>query len=167
MRVWRDAFFEGLRSGTLASLFSVAILTAAGRIEHGRAAPPINAISHWIWGARALRKNSPTWRHTANGYLIHHAASIFWATLHARATGVGQGPRPIGRALAEGLCTAGVACFADYRLTPERFRPGFEHRLSRGALLLVYAAFGLGLALGSRACRSAAASGQRLTARPR
>jgi hypothetical protein len=36
----------------------------------------------------------------------------------------------------------------DYRLTPRRFMPGYERRLSRRSLGAVYAAFGAGLALG-------------------
>jgi hypothetical protein len=36
----------------------------------------------------------------------------------------------------------------DYTVTPERLRPGFEHRLSTGAMTVVYAALALGLAAG-------------------
>jgi hypothetical protein len=42
-----------------------------------------------------------------------------------------------------------VACFTDYQLTPPRLRPGFEERLSRTSLLMVYLAFGAGLAAGA------------------
>jgi hypothetical protein len=49
----------------------------------------------------------------------------------------------LGRAAA----VSALACFVDYQLTPERFRPGYEKRLSRQSLTMVYAAFGLGLAL--------------------
>ncbi|HSV79850.1 MAG TPA: hypothetical protein VLK85_11705 [Ramlibacter sp.] len=38
-----------------------------------------------------------------------------------------------------------VACFVDYRLTPKRLTPGFEHRLGKPELANVYACFALGL----------------------
>lgn len=151
MSEWRKAFLAGLRSGAAASLLSTAMLLAVGRKETGWAFAPTNATSQWIWGSRALRVHHATWRHTASGYLIHHAASVFWATLHARAAAASARPATPGRALAEGLLTAAVACFVDYRMTPRRLTPGFEHRLSRRAMFCVYAAFGLGIAIVSYA----------------
>ena len=54
-------------------------------------------------------------------------------------------------AAAGAVTAAAVACFVDYRLTPRRLTPGFEHRLSSKALLAVYACFAVGLAIGSMA----------------
>lgn len=140
---------EALISGSVASVVSAAALVLAGRREPQRPAAPVNAISHWIWGDRALREDEPDLRHTATGYCIHHAASLFWATLHALVWGrraVAQGPLP---ALAGAAVATAVASVVDLRLTPHRLTPGFEHRLSRPALAGVYASFALGLAVGS------------------
>ena len=41
-----------------------------------------------------------------------------------------------------------IAAIVDYGFTPRRLRPGFEHHLSPGGLLAVFAAFGAGLAAG-------------------
>ena len=49
--------------------------------------------------------------------------------------------------------TSAAACLADFRLTPHRFTPGHEHRLSNTALAAVYAAFAVGLAAGAMALR--------------
>jgi hypothetical protein len=49
--------------------------------------------------------------------------------------------------------TSAAACFVDFRLTPHRFTPGYEHRLSDSALAAVYAAFAVGLAAGAMALR--------------
>lgn len=147
MRAWRKAFLAGLRSGAAASLLSTAMLLAVGRKETGWLFAPTNATSQWVWGEKALRAHRLTWRHTATGYLIHHAASVFWATLHARVVAESTAPVTRSRALTEGLVTAAVACFVDYQLTPRRLTPGFEHRLSRRAMCCVYAAFGLGIAI--------------------
>ena len=51
--------------------------------------------------------------------------------------------------LAASTAASAVACFTDYQLTPKRLRPGYEERLSRPSLALVYGAFGLGLAAGA------------------
>jgi hypothetical protein len=149
MRSWRPTLREGLIAGSVASVVSTAVLLAAGRKEPRRAVAPVNAISHWIWGGLALHQNEPSLRHTLTGYLIHHAASVFWAVIHARVWGERpQAKRPVP-ALAGSVAAAGVACFVDYRMTPQRLTPGFEHRLSRPAMAGVYAGFALGLALGS------------------
>ena len=52
----------------------------------------------------------------------------------------------------EGLAGAGItaatAYAIDYTITPERLRPGYEHRLSRTSLAYSYVALAVGLALG-------------------
>jgi len=149
MSIWTRAFVEGLRSGTVASVLSTVVLFAAGRLESASTYAPTNATSHWLWGRPAFHSNRPTLRHTVTGYVIHHGACIFWATLHARAT-AGMTP---AAAAAAGLATAVVADFVDYQLTPRRLTPGFEHRLSRLAMLGVYVAFGAGIGLASLAYR--------------
>jgi hypothetical protein len=151
MQSWKRALREGLVTGAAASVASTVALAICGRRESGNAAAPVNAVSHWVWDREALSANAPSVRHTLTGYLVHHGASIFWATLHARVWGMHEhNKRPL-RALAGGAVASAVACFVDYRLTPERLTPGFEHRLSKTSMSAVYACFGLGLAVGSMA----------------
>ena len=56
-------------------------------------------------------------------------------------------------ALAASAAASAVACFTDYQLTPKRLPPGYEKRLSRPALALVYGTFAVGLAAGAMAIR--------------
>ena len=42
-----------------------------------------------------------------------------------------------------------LACTVDYTITPKRFTPGYEMRLSKASLAAVYAGFAVGLAVGS------------------
>lgn len=149
MRSWSTTLREGLIAGSVASLTSAVALLIAGRQQPQDAFAPVNAISHWLWGDEALHRNGPNLRHTAVGYLIHHAASVFWGVLHARAWGERPGTKRPVPALAGAAVASGVACFVDYQITPQRLTPGFEHRLSRPALGAVYAAFAVGLAVGS------------------
>jgi hypothetical protein len=149
MNPWKQALREGLVAGSVASLLSTAALVLAGRRENRDAAAPVNAISHWVWDRPALYRDGADLRHTVVGYVVHHAASVFWGVLHARAWGCRPEAKRPGPAFAGAATAAAVACFVDYRLTPRRLTPGFEHRLSSGALLAVYACFALGLAIGS------------------
>jgi hypothetical protein len=157
---WKQALREGAIAGTVGSLTSTAALALAGRRENGSTAAPLNAISHWFWDLRALTADRPSLRHTLTGYLIHHGASLFWGILHARAWGCRPEAKQLGSAMAGSVAAAAVACFVDYRLTPRRLTPGFEHRLSTGSMLAVYGLFALGLAAGSIAAGAICRSGQ-------
>lgn len=151
MSKWTQALREGTVAGSIASILSTVALVVAGRRENGRAAAPVNAISHWFWGAPALQEDRPSLRHTIAGYAVHHGASVFWGTLHARAWGCRPEAKQLIPAAVGAAGAAAVACFVDYRLTPERLTPGFQHRLSLGSMAAVYACFAVGLAMGSMA----------------
>ncbi|HEX2543322.1 MAG TPA: hypothetical protein VHL79_00490 [Ramlibacter sp.] len=148
MSTWKQAFREGLVSGSLASIVSAAYLALAGE-RRSHPAAPVNAISHWFFGRRALEQDDPDPTYTVVGYLIHHGASVFWAVLHAKLWGtraIAKEPLP---AAAGAIAAASVASFVDYQLTPKRLTPGFEHRLGRPEMLNVYACFAIGLMVGS------------------
>ncbi len=148
MTSWKQALKEGLVTGSLASMLSTAYLVWAGE-RRGMPAAPTNAVSHWIFGNRALRQDEASLRYTATGYFIHHACSVFWGVVHAKAWGGRpQAKQPVP-AIAGAIVTAGVANLVDYTLTPKRLRPGFEHRLRKPEMAKVYACFAIGLAIGS------------------
>ena len=52
------------------------------------------------------------------------------------------------------FATSAIACVADFKLTPERLTPGYEHRISRKSLAATYLLFAVGLVLGSLALRA-------------
>lgn len=148
MTPWKQALREGVVAGSLASILSAAYLGLAGG-RRGEPAAPLNAVSHWFFGNRSLREDEPSLLYTVSGYLTHHCASIFWATLYARLWGGRpEAKRPLPAATGA-IAAAGIASFVDYQLTPKRLTPGFEHRLGRPEMVNVYACFALGLALGS------------------
>lgn len=145
---WKRKAGEGLLSGTLAGLFSAAVLLAAGKRENGSAVAPVNAESHWLWGDESLREDRPTLRHTLTGILTHQGSTVFWATLYALLRGR-KAVRTVPEALIGGLATSVAAAAIDYTLVPRRLTPGFEHRLSKGAMVGVFAAIAGGVALGA------------------
>ena len=150
MKTWRTAARDAIVSGTVASVASTGALLACGGVETRRPLAPVNAISHWYWGHRAARQDDFSLRHTVMGYLTHHAASIFWATFYEKWFGERRRPRVGLRELGDAALISSLACVVDYRMTPKRFTPGYELRLSRPSLLVVYGVFAIGLALGGR-----------------
>lgn len=135
------------RSGCYASIASTLILVLRGVRDCRSAIAPVNAVSHWLWKDVAIYRSEASIRYSVTGYLIHHAASIFWAFFYELWTARTRKPAPVARAAARGAVVAAVACAVDLRCTPKRLTPGFERRLSKRSLLLVYTAFGLGLAI--------------------
>lgn len=149
--LWAKALREGAVSGSLASLLSTCVLAIAGARQAGSAVAPINAVSHWLWGDEALRAQLPTLRHTLTGYLTQHAASIFWATLYSRLYGHRDSAKQWPEAVAGGIALSTAAGLIDYGLIPKRLTPGYEHRVSTGAMVATFAALAAGFALGAMA----------------
>jgi hypothetical protein len=143
---WLGAIRRGAVSGAIASLSSTAVLSRCGSNENGTPYAPTNAISHWIWGERAMYQNHPSAQHTLLGYAIHHASATLWAVIYEKWLGHTPRRKTAVPALAGGVAVAALACFVDYNLTPKRLRPGYEKRLSRKSLFFVYSIFGLTLA---------------------
>lgn len=149
METWKRSLQRGLVSGSAASVLSTAALAAMGKRETGSAFAPTNAISHWLWKGKAFRRDAPSLRYTLTGYLIHHASATFWAVLFEKLLGrrLDKGDKAL--TLAASTAASAVACFTDYQLTPKRLHPGYEERLSKQSLALVYGAFAFGLAAGA------------------
>src|SRR5680860_372463 len=77
---WRNTFHNSAVSGSVASIASAISLSLLGKSELNRFAALLNGPSQWIWGRHAPYVNRLSFRYTFVGYIIHHAASIFWAT---------------------------------------------------------------------------------------
>jgi hypothetical protein len=147
MTPWLQAFRTGIASGAAASTLSSAVLAARARQEAGSPYAGTNAVSHALWGDRAFRADAPSLKYTVAGYMIHHGASMLWATLYERYASGPDGRRSASRALGVGAAVAALAFVVDYTVTPPRFRPGYEQRISPRSMAMVYVALALGLAL--------------------
>lgn len=153
MENWTTAMKRGVLSGSSASVISTLALAALGKRETNSMFAPTNAVSHWIWGDKAFNHNGPSLRYTVTGYLIHHASATFWAVLFEKLMGRRLDRKDKAMTLAVSTAASAVACFTDYQLTPKRLHPGYEERLSKQSLALVYGAFAIGLAAGALASR--------------
>ena len=145
MKSWNQALSDAVGTGSAASVASAVALAGASAVEAGHPAAAVNGTSHWLWGDEKAKTDEVSLRHTGVGYATHHASAYFWAVLHERLIG-DWAERSATNAVVAGLATAAVACTIDYTVTPHRFTPGFELRLSRPAMAIGYVAFGLGIA---------------------
>lgn len=135
-------------------------LGICGKLEAGSVSGPINGPSQWLWGEAEAYRRSPTWRHTACGYGIHHAMSVLWATLYESLHRSEEGVKP-ARICAEAAVVGALAYCVDYHVAPRRLRPGFKKHLGPRSIFAVYAAFGAGLALTTLLKQRSRARGER------
>jgi len=149
MNLLKTALREGAVTGTVAALFSTAVLALAGRRGSGSTVAPINAVSHWLWGDESLHADEPSLRHTLTGYVTNHLAAIFWAMLYSGVYGHREEAKQLPQAVAGAVATSAVAYVVDYHVVPKRLTPGYEHRISSGAMLATYGALAAGLAIGA------------------
>ncbi|MCC7122013.1 MAG: hypothetical protein IT493_10695 [Gammaproteobacteria bacterium] len=144
--VWRDVFRTAVRSGSLASVTSALALLAGGARDLHNAITPLNGPSQWILGRCAPCVDGLRLPHTALGAGIHYGSSIFWALFFESTRSRPPTASRYADCVRPAALTAATAAFVDLVITPPRFRPGFEQRLSASSLVGVYAAFALGLA---------------------
>ena len=130
----------------LAGTLSLAALGLRGRREIGSASAPLNAVSHVLWGDEALHRDHPSVDHTPLGGAVHIASGLVWSGLYGWVRLRRRRPSALN-AVTDAIGVSAVAAAIDFRLTPHRLTPGFEHRLSRSGLVWVYGAFAAGLAL--------------------
>jgi hypothetical protein len=161
---------HALAAGTAASLASTLAVAWRSQRETGSPWGGLNAISHWVFGPSAYAVDRPSGLHSSLGLLIHQVSALVWGALYEALLGNVRARRGGDKLLAErtgptvadavsaAAIVSALAAFTDFRLTPPRLTPGFEHRISRGSVALVYLAFAGGLALtGIALARSASA----------
>ena len=136
-----------LASGAVVCAVTAAVAAAAGARASGSAVAPINAISHVLYGPRAARVRSIDARHTALGLAINYGASAFWAGIYEAAFGRAAERGEVAKASAGAVAVAALAYVTDYHLVPKRLTPGWEERMPRRSLSLVYAALAICLPL--------------------
>ena len=139
-------------SGGTAAITSAIVAAVSSRVERGRAAPPLNAVSHILWGGPPPADAGPAGVNMAAGLVLHAGAAAFWATPYELLFGRTARRSALGAGLG-GAAVSALAFVTDYYVVPRRFRPGYEAFLSGRGLFALYAALAAGLALGARLTR--------------
>lgn len=138
-----------VRTGLVAGMASTAAALLLSRVQSGRAAPAMNAVSHMADGGPPPADSGPRGRNFLLGSALHLGASLFWAAWFEPLAGRAARRRG-SNAWAGAAATACAAYVVDYHVVPRRLRPGMEAFLSRAAVVAVYAALGCGYALAAR-----------------
>jgi hypothetical protein len=138
---------HALTGAFLAAVLSTAVLLWRGRAEARRASAPINAISHRFWPEEALQRDEPSLKHTGTGVALHYGSSLLWSTAYGWMRARRYRPTPLNAAVDAAAVTA-LAALVDFAVVPKRLAPGFERRLSKPSLGIVYSGFAVGLAIG-------------------
>ena len=140
---------RALASGTVAGIATAATAAAAGKREDNSYAAPINATSHIVWGDKAGAQNAASLKYTLTGFLLNHAASVFWAmfyeTLFGRRRRASGAKDSLVKPLLGAAAVSAGAYLTDYYLVPRRFTPGYEKRLSGQSMTAIYGMLALGL----------------------
>jgi hypothetical protein len=144
----RNAALRALASGTVAGITSAATAALAGKREDNSYAAPLNATSHVLWGDEAAAQDAASLKYTLTGFLINHAAAVFWAMFYERLFGrrgrASEADRSLVKPLLGAAAVSAGAYITDYYLVPKRFTPGYEKRLSGKSMAAIYAMLALG-----------------------
>lgn len=138
-----------LQASALATVGTTAAVAAFGKRELNDAAAPLNATSHIVWGDEAAEQDGLSAKYTLVGGVLNATAVASWAVLQRALFGRWSQKGGLTRPLAAGAAVAAIAYVTDYHIVPKRLTPGFEKRLSKGALAAMYGVLALTLAIGS------------------
>ena len=144
--------FQTLRDGIGRAQFvaaSAALAVAAvGWLENGDAATPLNAVSHIAWGDESFERAELSVKYTGAGLALNQVSVASWALLHEWIFGRARDEGKWGISLAGGFLVSALAYLVDFKLVPEKLKPGFERKLSSGSLIAVYLLLALALGWG-------------------
>lgn len=132
---------------TTASLATTATTAAAlfvSKAETNYMAAALNATSHILWGDEAATHDDPDFQHTLVGGALNASAMGTWAFVQEL---LPRAQTPLG-AVSKGVFVSTLAYVTDYFVVPKRLTPGFEKRLSRLGMLMMYGSLAGALALG-------------------
>lgn len=150
---WKKLVGRGAVTSIATTLVTAALTGWLGKRETGSAAAPFNATSHIVHGDEATRHDEVSAKYTLTGFLLNAAAMAAWSGVQEVAFGRWARKGSPARAVASGAATSALAYVTDYYVVPKRLTPGFEKRLSKGAMLATYVGLALALAAGVRAKR--------------
>ena len=133
-----------------ASAWTAAAVALCGQIENDNAIAPINAISHILWDEDALNQDDLSLKYSAVALALNASANGGWALIYEVCFGKSRAKNATAKPILGAITVALLAYIVDYHVVPPRLTPGFEHRLPRRSLWIIYAALALGLFLPKR-----------------
>lgn len=144
--------FQTLKDGLVRSqsigLIAAASVALIGQIENGDGTTPLNNVSHIAWGDDGFDQSELSVKYTGSALALNQVSVMSWALLHEWIFGKARDEGRWGVSLAGGILVSALAYVVDFKLAPDRYKPGFERLLSSRGLLAVYLLLALALGWG-------------------
>lgn len=144
--------FQTLRDGAVRSQLiaasAAAAVAAVGQIENRDGIAALNTISHIAWGDEGFEHAELSVKYTGAAIVLNQVSVTSWALLHEWIFGKARDEGQWGVSLAGGALVSTLAYIVDFKLAPDRYKPGFETKLSSRGLIAVYVLLALALGWG-------------------
>lgn len=134
---------SGIITGAAATAATTAAIAAFGQAKEGSAWTPFNAISHMLFGDKAAEVDGFAPKETLSGLGLNAGAVATWGVLYESLTRNVTFPA----SLATGAAASALIWAFDYKVVPERLRPGFEKRLGPESVAVAYVLLALAFGL--------------------
>lgn len=139
----RNLLMDGLITGLAGAAATTAAIAAFGQVKQGSPWTPFNAISHMLFGNKVVNIDGFAPKETLSGLGVNIGALGIWGGLYEKLAGT----VPFPQSLATGALASAAIWLFDYKIAPERMRPGFEKRLGPESIAAVYVILALILGL--------------------
>jgi hypothetical protein len=139
----RSWLLDGVITGLAGAAATTATIAALGQAKEGSPWTPFNAIAHMFFGENAASVEGFAPKETLSGLGLNLSALGVWGGLYEKLAGRVPFPQSLGA----GAAAAALIWLLDYKILPERLRPGFEKRLGPESIAAVYVLLALTLGL--------------------
>ena len=144
--------FQTLKDGAVRSqivaLSAAASVALVGQIENGDGLTPLNNVSHIAWGDDGFDQTELSVKYSGSALVLNQVSVTSWALLHEWIFGRARDEGQWQISMAGGVLVSVLAYVVDFKLAPNRYKPGFERLLSSRGLLAVYVLLALALGWG-------------------
>ncbi len=139
---------DGAVRSQIVALSAAASVALVGQIENGDGVTPLNNVSHIAWGDEGFDQSELSVKYTGSALILNQVSVTSWVLLHEWIFGKARDEGQWKISLAGGFLVSAIAYVVDFKLAPDRYKPGFERLLSSRGLLAVYVLLALALGWG-------------------
>ena len=139
---------NGLVRSQLVALSAAAAVALVGYLENGDGIAPLNTVSHIAYGDEGFEHPELSLKYTGTALALNQFSVVGWGLLHEWLFGRARDEGRWKVSLVGGALVSALAYVVDFKLAPERYKPGFERLLSSRGLLAVYVMLALALGWG-------------------
>ena len=141
---------DGAVRSQIVALSAAASVVLVGQLENGDGLAPLNNVSHIAWDDDGFDRPELSIKYTGSALALNQVSVASWVLLHEWIFGRARDRGQWKVSLAGGFLVSAIAYVVDFKLAPDRYKPGFERKLSSRGLLAVYVLLALALGWGKK-----------------